>query len=185
MGGTLARSPPWRCAAALRLSRGSCCTHTAAQGSGHKPCARAGAAQRMFYYASSFNGPLEAWDVGQVTGMQVRQRPASWSQGSCAHTAAPGCVATSRAHVLARRRGCSMRRTLSTSLWQHGTLARSPPWRCAAARRQGQGLVRTDRYSGWRALSRVRVLAWCRACSSTHALSTSRWKIGTSARSPM
>ena len=54
--------------------RGSC-THTAAQGSGHKPCACAGAAQSMFHTATSFNQPLAAWDVDQVTGMRVRRRP--------------------------------------------------------------------------------------------------------------
>jgi len=33
----------------------------------------------MFSSAISFNQPLAAWDVGQVTNMQVRRRrPASW-----------------------------------------------------------------------------------------------------------
>ena len=68
-------------------SQGSC-TRTAAQRSGHKPCACAGAAQYMFSSASTFNQPLAAWDVGQVINMQVRRRPASWSQGSCTRTAA-------------------------------------------------------------------------------------------------
>ena len=67
-------------------SQGSC-THTPLWGP-HKPCACAGAAQYMFSSASSFNQPVEAWDVGQVTTMQVRRRPASWSQGSCTRTAA-------------------------------------------------------------------------------------------------
>ena len=60
--------------------------HTAAQGSGHKPCACAGAAQDMFYSASSFNQPLAAWDVGQVKAMSVRRRPASTGWGLLLHT---------------------------------------------------------------------------------------------------
>ena len=51
-------------------------------------CACAGAAQSMFYSASAFNQPVEAWDVSQVTNMWVRRRPASGSQGSGTHTAA-------------------------------------------------------------------------------------------------
>jgi len=47
-------------------------------------------AQSMFHSASSFNQPVEAWDVGQVTTMNVRCRPASGSQGSCTHKAAQG-----------------------------------------------------------------------------------------------
>ena len=66
-------------------SQGSC-TRTAAQRSGHKPCACAGAAQYMFSSASTFNQPLAAWDVGQVINMQVRRRPASGSQASYTHT---------------------------------------------------------------------------------------------------
>jgi len=61
-------------------SQGSC-THTAAQGSGHKPCACAGAVQSMFSSMSSFNQPLEAWDVSQVITMYVRRRPASYGHG--------------------------------------------------------------------------------------------------------
>ena len=49
-------------------------------------CACAGAAQTMFYYASAFNQPLAAWDVGQVINMNVRRRPASGSQASYTHT---------------------------------------------------------------------------------------------------
>ena len=84
--GMLARSLTSRCAAALCGGVGGLRARTAAQGSGHKPCACAGAAQRMFKAASSFNQPLAAWDVGQVTNMQVRRRPASWSQSSSAHS---------------------------------------------------------------------------------------------------
>ena len=51
--------------------------HTAAQRSGHKPCACAGAAQEMFSRATSFNQPVAAWDIGQVTSMSVRRCPAS------------------------------------------------------------------------------------------------------------
>ena len=35
----------------------------------------------MFSYASVFNQPVAAWDVGQVTDMQVRRRPASQDWG--------------------------------------------------------------------------------------------------------
>ena len=35
----------------------------------------------MFSYASVFNQPVAAWDVGQVTDMQVRRRPASQDRG--------------------------------------------------------------------------------------------------------
>ena len=62
-----------------------------AQGSSHKPCACAGVVQLMFVSASAFNQPLAAWDVGQVTEMNVRRRrPASGVQGSHANTAAQG-----------------------------------------------------------------------------------------------
>ena len=90
----------------------------------------------MFSSASSFNQPVEAWDVGQVTTMYVRRRPASGSQGSCTHTRRSGghkpCV-----RVLARRRGCSPPQALSTSLWLLGMLASSKTWGCAAALHQG------------------------------------------------
>ena len=89
MGGTSARSPTWRCAAALRLGHRAP-AHTAAQESGYKPCVCAGAAQSMFSYTSSFNQPLEAWDVSQVRSMRVRRCPCV-IRGSCAHTAAQGC----------------------------------------------------------------------------------------------
>ena len=90
----------------------------------------------MFSSASSFNQPVEAWDVGQVTTMYVRRRPASGSQGSCTHTRRSGghkpCV-----RVLSRRRGCSPPQALSTSLWLLGMLASSKTWGCAAALHQG------------------------------------------------
>ena len=45
-------------------------------------CARRVAAQGMFQVASSFNQPVEAWDVGQVTDMSVRRGvlSATWSR---------------------------------------------------------------------------------------------------------
>ena len=67
--GTLARSPTWRCAAARVGVLGFCAR------SCHTPCACAGAAQYMFYYANSFNQPVAAWDVGKVTNMEVRRCP--------------------------------------------------------------------------------------------------------------
>ena len=172
--GTLARSAAFRCADALRLSQGSC-THTAAQGSGHKPCACAGAAQSMFYSASSFNQPLAAWDVGQVTNMQVRHRPVSWSrsQGSCAHSSAQGS-GHNRVRVLAPRSICSTPQAPSTSLWKLGTSARSAPCRCAPAHTQ---LLRTA------AKQPARVLVWSSICSPPRAPSTSPWKHGMLARS--
>ena len=39
------------------------------------------AAQGTFSYARRFNQPVAAWDVGQVTDMQVRRRPASQDRG--------------------------------------------------------------------------------------------------------
>ena len=41
----------------------------------------AGVVQEMFNGASSFNQPVAAWDVGLVTDMRVRRRPASMLQG--------------------------------------------------------------------------------------------------------
>ena len=38
-------------------------------------CCVCGVAQWMFNSAGAFNQPLGAWDVGQVTNMQVRRRP--------------------------------------------------------------------------------------------------------------
>jgi surface protein len=38
-----------------------------------------GMAQSMFSYASAFNQPLDAWDVGQLTTMAVRRRPGDGS----------------------------------------------------------------------------------------------------------
>ena len=109
-------------------------------------CACAGAAQTMFYYASAFNQPLAAWDVGQVINMNVRRRPASGSQGFT-HSCACG-AATSHVRVLVRRRICSIPRALSTSLWTLGTLARSPTCRCATALRQGHRAPTHTRRSG-------------------------------------
>ena len=53
----------------------------------------------MFIYARAFNQPVEAWDVGQVTNMQVRRRPVSQDRGLL-HTQLPSRSATSRARVL-------------------------------------------------------------------------------------
>ena len=61
---------------------------------GAEPGGRAGvrvpccAAQFMFNEAAAFNQPLEAWDVGQVTTMQVRRRP-SWGLGGAGRWAWP------------------------------------------------------------------------------------------------
>ena len=125
-------------------SQGSC-AHSSAQGSGHKPRACAGAAQYMFSSASSFNQPLEAWDVGQVISMTVRRRPASVSQGFT-HSCACG-AATNRVRVRARCRACSPGRAPSTSPWQRGT-SRSPTCMCAAALRQGHRAPAHTRRSG-------------------------------------
>ena len=133
--------------------------HTAAQGSGHKPCACAGAAQDMFYSASSFNQPLAAWDVGQVKAMSVRRRPASTGWGLLLHTQLLRGTATSRVRMLARRSLCSTTRALSTSPWMHGSSARSTPCGCAArVRVRGSG-ARTA-VQGGGATSLVCVLVW-------------------------
>ena len=56
----------------------------------HVPCPCAVVCVQKMFHSSGFNQPLDAWDVRQVTSMVVRRRPASWSQGFCTHTAAPG-----------------------------------------------------------------------------------------------
>ena len=182
MGGMLARSPPWRRAAALRLNHRTP-AHTAAQGGGHKLSVCAGTAQNMFHTARAFNQPLAAWDVGQVTDMQVCRCPASGS-GARAHTQLLRGAATSRVRVLARRSLCSMERALSTSLWKLGTSARSTLCRCAVPLPQGHRAPAHTQLLTGVAASRVRVLAWRRICSSPRALSTSLWTLGTLARSP-
>ena len=142
----MARSPPWRRAAALRLNHRTP-AHTAAQGGGQKLSVCAGTAQNMFYNARAFNQPLAAWDVGQVTDMQVCRCPASGS-GARAHTQLLRGAATSRVRVLARRSLCSLERALSTSLWKLGMSARSPTWGCAAALRHGHRAPTHTRRSG-------------------------------------
>ena len=86
--------------------------------------------------------------------------------------------------VLARRSICSTERALSTSLWKLGTSARLPPCRCAAALRHGHRAPAHAQLLSGAATSRVRVLARRSLCSMERALSTSLWKLGTSARSP-
>ena len=91
-------------------------------------------------------------------------------------------AATHRARVLARRSICSTTQTLSTSPWLHGTLARSPTWRCAAARvLVGCSCAHSCR-GGWH--EPACVLARRRICSTTQTLLTSPWLHGTLARSP-
>ena len=131
----MARSPPWRRAAALRLNHRTP-AHTAAQGGGQKLSVCAGTAQNMFYNARAFNQPLAAWDVGQVTDMQVCRCPA-FGSGARAHTQLLRGAATSRVRVLAWRRACSPGRALSTSPWKLGTSARLRTCRFAAALRRG------------------------------------------------
>ena len=240
--GRQASSPACGCAAALRQLRrthgSSAGTHSCSAG-GHKPCACAGAAQSMFYGASAFNqpveawdvgqvdqhagapppcvmvtgllhthellsgrpqavcvcwrgavyvllpralstSPVEAWDVGQVTNMRVRRRPASGSQGSCTHTRLWGPQAM-----------CVCWRGAVYVLWSErfqpacGSLGCRPghphggaPPPCVRV----TGLLHTHAALG--ATSHVRVLARRSLCSPPQALSTSLWKLGTSARSP-
>ena len=91
----------------------------------------------MFSSASSFNQPVEAWNVGRVISMNVRRRPASYGHRAPAHTQLlKGSGLKSRVRVLAWCRRCSMARAPSTSLWLHGTSAWSPTCGCAAALRQ-------------------------------------------------
>ena len=87
------------------------------------------------------------------------------------------------------RRPCSCTRTLSTSQWRRGTLARSPAWRYAAAlggSRWGWGSwPGGGPFPLYQPLG-VRV-RWRRVCSksgSGAALSISPWLRGTLARSP-
>ena len=141
-----------------RVRVGGSCAHTPAQWSGHKPCACAGAAQGMFDRATSFNQPLEAWDVSRVTDMHVRRRPASQSGLLRAHSCSDE---RPQAVCVCWRSLCSARRLLSTSLWLHGTSARLLTWRCAAALRQGLGAHAHTQLLRGAATSRVRVLAWC------------------------
>ena len=166
------------------------CAHTAAQGGGHKLCVCAGAAQNMFQNARAFNQPLAAWDVGQVTSMQVRRRPAS-GFGAPAHTQLLSGAVTSRVlvttcvRVLAAqymfRYASAFNQPLAA--WDVGQVTtmqvRCPPASgsqasCRHTHTAAQGAVR----------SRVRVLAWRRACSISRVLSTSLWMLGTLARSP-
>ena len=138
----------------------------------------------MFSSASSFNQPVEAWNVGRVISMNVRRRPASYGHRAPAHTQLlKGSGLKSRVRVLAWRRRCSMARAPSTSLWLHGTSAWSPTCGCAAALRQGNSAPAHTQLLSGAATSHVPVLAWRRACSTPRAPSTSPWKLGTSARS--
>ena len=102
----------------------------------------AGAAQKMFEYLPSFNQPLAAWDVGQVTDMRVRRSPATGLEapasthllrGSSGERPQAVCV------CCARRSGCLPAQVASTSHWKPGTSARSPLCMCAAALRLSQG----------------------------------------------
>ena len=54
----------------------------------------------MFSRATAFNQPVAAWDVGQVTYMQVRRRPRPGGVGGLLCTQLPRRSATSRARVL-------------------------------------------------------------------------------------
>ena len=79
--GTLDRSPTCECAAA-RVGRGWEALgwlrggRSFATGAPTRPArARCGVAQAVFMHANAFNQSVEAWDVGQVTSMEVRRRP--------------------------------------------------------------------------------------------------------------
>ena len=103
----------------------------------------------------------QAWgDFLYVCGGTVRRRcskahtgsTSPWLRGTLVRSPPCGCAVAHveagggrpSAHKLARRRICFATRpistspwlhgTLATSLWRHGTLVRSPTWRCAAAR---------------------------------------------------
>ena len=100
------------------------------------------AAQAMFLVAA-FNQPVDAWDVGKVTNMNVRRARVGSRRG---WGGSPGRCPLPPEHPLGvrvrRRSVCSCPRALSTSQWKRGTLARSPTWMCAAARvgsRRGWG----------------------------------------------
>ena len=86
---------------------------------------------------------------------------------------------TQRARAAARRSICCTARTLSTSPWKRGTLARSPACGCAAAHARPLGPLPPEPTT-----RRARAVAPRRLCSLARALSISPWKRGTLARSP-
>ena len=86
---------------------------------------------------------------------------------------------TQRARAAARRSICCTARTLSTSPWKRGTLARSPACGCAAAHARPLGPLPPEPTT-----RRARAVAPRRLCSPARALSISPWKRGTLARSP-
>ena len=134
----------------------------------------------MFSSARSFNQPVEAWDVGQVTNMWVRRRPASWSQGSCTHTPLWGpqavCVCWCRAeHVL-------LRELLQQA---RGSLGRRPGFHheCAPLPYVSIWILAHTQLLRTAAKQPARVLVWSSICSPPRAPSTSPWKHGMLARS--
>ena len=90
-----------------------------------------------------------------------------------------GSTHTRRARAAARRSICCTARTLSTSPWKRGTLARSPACGCAAAHARPLGPLPPEPTT-----RRARAVAPRRLCSLARALSISPWKRGTLARSP-
>ena len=74
--GTWPRSPTPACAEAPQTTRGPQMARVVRGGGGADvSCARL---QYMFRESNSFNQPLEAWDVGQVTTMQHMFQSESW-----------------------------------------------------------------------------------------------------------
>ena len=182
--GTSARSSLCLCAAALRQGHRAP-AHSAAHGGDHKPCTCAGAAQSMFSSASSFNQPVEAWDVGRVISMNVRRRPASYGHQAPAHTQLlRGVAATSRECVCWRGAGDVQWRELLQPAC--GCMGRRPGHRHAGAPPPCVNVAGFSHIAvlGGAATYCVRVLARHSICSETQALSTSVWLHGTLVGSP-
>ena len=88
--------------------------------------------------------------------------------------------------VSACGRVCSPPPAFSTSPWLLGTLARSLPWRCAAARvgiGRGTGSSCAHTTAKGAATSRARVPVLRRICSAQRVVSTNRWLHGALVRS--
>ena len=108
------------------------------------------------------SGSMGRWPGHQHAGALPPASGLGGARGALAHRQLQKGAATSRACVLALRSLCSTRRALSTSLWLHGTLARSPTCMCAAAR---VGVLLCTQLLRQATTSRACVLTRRRICS--------------------
>ena len=134
--GTLARSPTCMCATAPRHRIGGSCTHScqAGQPRAVRVCWCRAVYVQLCDRVQPARGSMGCWQGLQHGGALSPASGLGGARGALAHTQLKKGAATSRTRVLARRRACSGMRGLSTSLWLHGMLVRSPACRCAAAR---------------------------------------------------